>query len=82
LKKLHKALELEGSMTTVLDPDPLWGADEVAAYLKVPKRTLYRWRTTGYGPPGKRVGRHLRYQASEVVEWVAGLDDHPPDFGD
>jgi hypothetical protein len=52
-----------------LDSDPLWDIDQVATYLNVPKRTLYRWRTLGYGPPGKRVGRHLRY-----VEWLLQRD--------
>ncbi|GAB3930370.1 hypothetical protein GCM10029976_032050 [Kribbella albertanoniae] len=63
---------------TMSDADPLWDIDQVAAYLKVPKRTLYRWRTYGYGPPGRRVGRHVRYRASEVIAWFAGLSDHDP----
>ncbi|TDX04013.1 AlpA family transcriptional regulator [Kribbella sp. VKM Ac-2566] len=58
-----------------LDSDPLWDIDQVATYLNVPKRTLYRWRTLGYGPPGKRVGRHLRYRASDVIAWFADLSD-------
>jgi excisionase family DNA binding protein len=60
---------------SVLDSDPLWDIDQVAAYLNVPKRTLYRWRTLGYGPPGKKVGRHLRYRASDVIAWFANLTD-------
>jgi excisionase family DNA binding protein len=58
-----------------LDSDPLWDIDQVAEYLNVPKRTLYRWRTLGYGPRGKRVGRHLRYRAADVVAWFANLSD-------
>ncbi|WP_432877173.1 helix-turn-helix transcriptional regulator [Kribbella sp. CA-245084] len=58
-----------------LDVDPLWDVDQVAAYLGVPKRTLYRWRTLGYGPPGKKVGRHLRYRATDVIAWFADLKD-------
>lgn len=50
--------------------DPLWDIDQVSAYLKVPKRTLYRWRTNNYGPRGIRVGRHVRYRRSVVIEWV------------
>ncbi|WP_329000876.1 helix-turn-helix domain-containing protein [Kribbella sp. NBC_00709] len=60
---------------SVLDSDPLWDIDQVAAYLNVPKRTLYRWRTLGYGPPGKKVGRHLRYRATDVIAWFANLTD-------
>ena len=63
-------------MATSLDTDPLWDIDRVAEYLNVPKRTLYRWRTYGYGPCGRRVGRHLRYRAREVIEWYANLEDH------
>ena len=59
----------------ILDVDPLWDIDQVASYLGVPKRTLYRWRTFGYGPPGKKVGRHLRYRASDVIAWFADLKD-------
>ncbi|MFK4087517.1 helix-turn-helix transcriptional regulator [Kribbella sp. NPDC020789] len=55
------------------DFEPLWDIDQVSAYLKVPKRTLYRWRANGYGPPARRVGRHLRYRASEVMSWYSSL---------
>lgn len=58
--------------------DPLWDIDQVAAYLKVPKRTLYAWRTHDYGPQGIRVGRYLRYRRSAVVGWV-DLMEHDDD---
>ena len=57
------------------ESDPLWDIDQVATYLHVPKRTLYRWRTLGYGPRGKKVGRHLRYRASDVIAWFVDLRD-------
>jgi hypothetical protein len=63
-------------MSAAPDSDPLRDVDRVATYLNVPKRTLYRWRNLGYGPPGKRVGRHLCYRASDVIGWFASLDDH------
>ncbi|GAA1713502.1 hypothetical protein GCM10009745_72270 [Kribbella yunnanensis] len=69
-------------MTARIDVDPLWDVDQVAAYLKVPKRTLYRWRTHGYGPPGRRVGRHIRYRASEVIAWFDKLDERERDTWD
>ena len=40
----------------------LVGPDEVAVFLGVPLRTVYRWRSRGEGPPGYRVGRHVRYR--------------------
>ena len=52
----------------------LWTIDEVAAYLGVPKQTIYCWRTTGYGPLGFRVGKHLRWHASTVQKWTADLE--------
>ena len=39
--------------------DPLMSVDELAEYLGVPVRTVYDWRTTGHGPRGIRIGRHL-----------------------
>lgn len=42
-------------------PEPLWGIPEVARYLQIPVATLYQWRHHRYGPPGRRVGRFVRY---------------------
>jgi excisionase family DNA binding protein len=53
--------------------DRLWGVKDVAAYLDVPAQTIYQWRTTGYGPKGVRVGRHVRYRPEDVRAWVAQL---------
>ncbi|MEU2630394.1 helix-turn-helix domain-containing protein, partial [Kitasatospora sp. NPDC007106] len=33
--------------------------------------TIYQWRRKRTGPPGFRVGRHLRYDPTEVAQWVA-----------
>ena len=52
----------------------LWTVRDVAEYLGVPVGTLYDWRCKGYGPPGKRVGRYLRYEEDAVRQWFAGLD--------
>lgn len=52
----------------------LWGIDEVANYLGVPKQTIYGWRQTGYGPKGFRVGKHLRWRAGTVIAWTLGLE--------
>jgi excisionase family DNA binding protein len=53
--------------------DRLLSAEEVAAYLQVPLKTLYQWRLKGTGPRGLRVGRHLRYRRDEVDGWLDGL---------
>lgn len=49
--------------------DRLWTAEETAAYLQVPKATLYQWRYLGIGPKAGRVGRHLRYDPEVVKAW-------------
>jgi excisionase family DNA binding protein len=69
--------------TTVAEPRPttrvtaggdsaarLWTVADVADYLGVPVKTLYRWRNTGYGPVGCRVGRYVRYRSSDVEAWI------------
>ena len=40
--------------------------EQVSAWLQVPKQTLYKWRCTGAGPRGYRVGKHVRFAAAEV----------------
>ena len=37
----------------------------------VPLATVYRWRTTGYGPRGFRVGKFVRYRREDVLAWEA-----------
>lgn len=43
---------------------------ELATYLGIPTATLYTWRHRGDGPPGFRVGRHLRYRQDDVEDWI------------
>ena len=52
------------------DDDQLLSIDELARYLAVPPKTLYAWRTRGAGPPGFRVGRHVRYRWTDVQAWI------------
>ena len=49
--------------------EPYLTVDEVAAYYRKSKQTLYNWRQTGYGPPAVRIGRHLRYRRNDVENW-------------
>jgi len=51
-------------------PRPLWHAEDVAEYLGVPLKTLYKWRLEKHGPPCARIGKHLRYVPDDVVAWV------------
>lgn len=43
---------------------------EVAGVLQVPERTVEDWRLTGNGPPFMKLGRHVRYDLSELVAWA------------
>lgn len=51
-------------------PEVLWSVEEVANFLQVPVNTLYQWRHKGTGPGAFRVGRFLRYDPSEVRNWL------------
>jgi len=44
---------------------------DVADHLGVPVNTLYQWRSKGYGPAGRRVGKYVRYRPEDVDAWVA-----------
>jgi excisionase family DNA binding protein len=48
---------------------------EVAAYLRVPPKTVYQWRYSGLGPPAYRVGRHLRFRWEDVEVWLSKRGD-------
>jgi excisionase family DNA binding protein len=50
--------------------EPLISVDELAAYLGLPKQTIYDWRVSGKGPKGYRIGKHLRFAVSDVRAWV------------
>jgi predicted DNA-binding transcriptional regulator AlpA len=51
--------------------DRLLTIEEVAEWLRKPKATLYKWRSTGEGPAGFKIGRDLVYRRSAVVRWLA-----------
>ena len=52
----------------------LWGPTDIAGYLGVPVGTVYQWRTRGSGPPGRRIGKHVRYKPDDVEAW---FEDQP-----
>jgi predicted DNA-binding transcriptional regulator AlpA len=63
------------SSPRLVDAQELWDIDGVADYLGVTKQTIYSWRTTGYGPAGFRVGKHLRWRAATVINWTVRLEE-------
>ena len=52
------------------DGEKLMTPQEVAEYLAVPQRNLYRWRAEGTGPRAAKVGKHLRYRRADVERWL------------
>lgn len=58
-----------------LRPDGFWNVHEVALYLGVPAQTIYQWRRRGYGPPVRRMGKHLRFHPADVVAWAESSPD-------
>jgi predicted DNA-binding transcriptional regulator AlpA len=42
---------------------------DLAARYKAPLETIRKWRSTGYGPPAVKLGRHVRYRRSDVLRW-------------
>jgi excisionase family DNA binding protein len=66
----HTTESLDDHADRSLNRDALMSPYEVASYLRVPLRTVYRWRTRGEGPRGYRVGRHVRYRIGDVDRWL------------
>ena len=56
--------------TTMETQERLLTVEELADYLGVPIATLYQWRHRREGPPGFRVGRYIRYQRTDVEQWI------------
>ncbi|GAA2838462.1 hypothetical protein GCM10010441_73520 [Kitasatospora paracochleata] len=52
-------------------PQRYLSPEDVAALFGVPLETVYQWRRKRTGPPGFRVGRHLRFDPNAVAQWVA-----------
>jgi predicted DNA-binding transcriptional regulator AlpA len=52
-------------------PERLWNIRETADFLGFPVSTLYYWSYRGEGGPRiLRVGKVLRYNPYDVIEWA------------
>ncbi|WP_411127794.1 helix-turn-helix domain-containing protein [Streptomyces sp. x-19] len=54
-------------------PDRYLTPTDVAALFDVPLETVYEWRKKRTGPPGFRVGKHVRYDPAAVHAWTEAL---------
>jgi excisionase family DNA binding protein len=59
------------------DDDRLMNVEDLMEYLDLPRDTIYKQRQEGTGPPGYRIGKHLRWKRSEVEAW---LEKHKDDW--
>lgn len=57
----------------------LLNPEEVASYLRIPRRTVDGWRQAGSGPPYVRLGRAVRYPAPQLREWIERHTSSAPD---
>ena len=74
---LHLTREASHMSEGIAEPDlpqigehvARWTVHDVADYLRISVKTIYKWRLTGDGPVGVRIGKHLRYDPADVVAW-------------
>lgn len=50
--------------------EELFTSADLAEYLGVPLRTVQDWRSAGTGPRGVRLGKYVRFRASDVAQWL------------
>lgn len=68
----HKLKSGQQSAPTGGDMDPggaVFTVDDLAAYLKLPKRTIYKLTQEGK-IPGQKVGRHWRFLRDTIDRWL------------
>ena len=63
------------AMTAIGAPEKMMTLADLSELLGVPVGTLYGWRYRGEGPPGDRIGRHVRYRRSAVDAWIESQAD-------
>jgi excisionase family DNA binding protein len=56
--------------------DRLMTLVELSEMLGIPVNTLNGWRCRGEGPPGYRIGRHVRYRRADIEAWLQTETDH------
>ncbi|MFF3226398.1 helix-turn-helix domain-containing protein [Nocardia suismassiliense] len=53
-----------------MNPDGVWlSTEELAARLKISKKTPAVWASAGRGPRYARIGRYRRYRLSDLLLW-------------
>ncbi|MCG3756319.1 MULTISPECIES: helix-turn-helix domain-containing protein [unclassified Amycolatopsis] len=65
------------SRVRLISVEGLWSPEDLSAYLDIPEDTLKDWRYKNYGPPWRRMGKHVRYHPDAVREWLDGPETMP-----
>ncbi|TGD12315.1 DNA-binding protein [Brevibacterium sp. S111] len=61
---------------TASTSDTRWlTAEDLAAELRIPKQTIYKWRVEGFGPTAHKIGRHLRFSREDVDDWYSTMQE-------
>jgi excisionase family DNA binding protein len=55
---------------SLAESERLLSPRQLASYLNVSVATVYDWRHRRCGPPGFRIGKHVRYRRSDVDRWI------------
>lgn len=61
---------MSADQTQDIGLEPLISVEQLAAYVGLPRQTIYDWRVSGKGPKAYRIGKHLRFAVSDVRAWV------------
>jgi excisionase family DNA binding protein len=70
---LYLALISMFALVTAVAAGPLdMSIADLADYLGVPVKTIYRWREYGKGPRGYLVGKFVRFRQVEIDAWIEG----------
>lgn len=60
---------------TTPSTDRVWlTSEDLASRFGVPLATIRKWRYEGTGPRGVKLGRHVRYALTAVVEFEESLE--------
>jgi excisionase family DNA binding protein len=57
------------------EPDEVWTGNDVAGFLKIHLKTVYKLATLGQ-IPGQRIGRNWRFSKKEIHELIRGAQGH------
>ncbi|MCW2783461.1 MAG: hypothetical protein JWR35_3912 [Marmoricola sp.] len=59
--------------------DEMLTLQEACTFLRVPEGTLRYWRHLGTGPRSFKIGRHVRYWHTDLIDWLTEQTNRPQD---